>query len=229
MSIRTEIRRNRIRLNRCLAKRNILNKKCWFVDIPRTSSSSIRVEMGRLFGIGYGKENEGDSFFSQQPAFDYHLTAIEAKRELGDRFWQQAFTFSFVRNPWARFLSLYFFRKSINELPDECSFSDYVRQLNSPWYNGENSLHSYQAYYYSMSEYLLDKQGNLLVDFVGKYENRERDLSQVAQRLGVEFSGIRLQVAHASNSDYSKYYNDETKSIISRVYQKDIELFGYEF
>lgn len=230
MSTRKYILKNTRSLQRFLALRNIRRVGCWFVDIPRTSSTSIRVELGRIFGLGFGKEccakNEK---INQVTAFDDHIPAYDMKRLLGADFWQRSFTFSFVRNPWDRFLSLYFYRKTRGNLPADLSFKDYVRQLDEPRYRGRCTLHSYPVYYYSMSEYLLDSDGNLLVDFVGRYENREHDLKVVADRLGVEFSGIHLQKVKLREHHYSQYYDEETKALVARVYQMDVAVFGYEF
>jgi hypothetical protein len=206
---------------------NIRASGCWFVDIPRTSSSSIRAELGRIYGEGFGKSNLFEKEHATPNVLADHLPATDAREVLGGDFWQAAFTFSFVRNPWDRFLSIYFFRVRNGEIAPTLSFTEYARQMYAPRYRGRATLHSYPAYYYSMSDYLLDPDGNLLVDFVGRYETRQSDLAVVADRLGVEFSGLHLQRAAPEGRHYSEYYDPESWEIVARVYAEDIERFGY--
>lgn len=227
MTIQRLVVKNTRTLQRYFALRNVRKAGCWFVDIPRTSSTSIRVEMGRIFGLGFGKKCPPEEESGQISALGDHVTAQDVRRRFGGDLWKELFTFSFVRNPWDRFLSLYFYRKNCGELPN-ISFKDYARQLDAPRYKG-HGLYVDPAYYYSMSDFLLDQDGRLLVNFVGRYENRENDLKVVADRLGVEFSGLHLQKTKNKKQHYSEYYDEETRALVGRVYQLDISFFGYEF
>jgi hypothetical protein len=224
--IRKLVLKNTRTLQRYFALRNVKKVGCWFVDIPRTSSTSIRVELGRFYGLGFGKHCPFEEGKDQISALDSHLTAQDVKRQFGDDLWKKLFTFSFVRNPWDRFLSLYFFRKNRGQLND-LTFKEYARQLDAPRYKGRG-LFSDPVYYYSMSDYLLDPDGNLLVDFVGRFENRTADLKVVADKLGIEFEGLHINETK-DKKHYSEYYDEETRALVERVYQLDISFFGYAF
>jgi len=225
--IRKLVLKNTRSLQRYFALRNVRKVGCWFVDIPRTSSTSIRVEMGRFYGLGFGKQCPFQEGENQITALDNHLTAQDVKRRFGDDLWEKLFTFSFVRNPWDRFLSLYFFRKNRGELAN-LTFKEYVQQLDAPRYKGRG-LFSDPVYYYSMADFLFDPEGRLLVDFVGRYENRANDLKVVGDKLGVEFTGLHLHKTKNKEQHYSEFYDDETRALIARVYQLDISFFGYKF
>jgi hypothetical protein len=66
----------------------------------------------------------------QISALDDHLTAQDMQKRLGNDLWRELFTFSFIRNPWDRFLSLYFYRRNCGELQSNVTFKDYARQLS---------------------------------------------------------------------------------------------------
>lgn len=77
----------------------------WFVDIPRTSSSSIKIELAHMYGKAYSKINLLErnlidkKYTLDKSPFKNHLTAIEMKRILGEKIWDEIFTFTLVRNP----------------------------------------------------------------------------------------------------------------------------------
>ena len=99
------------------------------------------------------------------------------------------------------------------------------------------------------SEMLYDRSGNLLVDFVGKFESLQQDFDRVCQHLGFEDSAL----PHVNSSDkksrdlrrrvrnflrrngeselhgYVDFYDAETREFVSSLYRADIENFGYSF
>ncbi len=77
-------------------------------------------------------------------------------------------------------------------------------------------------------EYLCDKRGNVLVDFVGRFENLEHDVALLSKKLR---KNIRLghHNYNAKKKGYKEIYTDEMIEKVSRIYQKDIDIFGYSF
>ncbi|NES83408.1 MAG: sulfotransferase family protein [Moorea sp. SIO2B7] len=204
----------------------------WFVDIPRTSSTSIKVELGNYYGSLYGKNTvlEDEYNYQEKSYFNNHLTARQMKGKLPKGLWDELFTFSLVRNPWDRMVSLYFYRQKTGELSEKISFEEYINQLKSPRYNRIGSIHSFYGYYYGNCEYILDGKDNIIVDFVGKYEERESAIKIIAEKINYPSLGkLKLQQAKSKDLHYSKLYNHETKKLVEEVFKKDIEMFAYEF
>jgi hypothetical protein len=96
---------------------------------------------------------------------------------------------------------------------------------------------------------LYDRQGTLLVDFVGRFESLHQDFERVCQHL--EIADSRLPHRNKSDKksrdlkrkirnfvlmngenqcqDMADFYDDETRAAVATYYRKDIEMFGYTF
>ena len=77
------------------------------------------------------------------------------------------------------------------------------------------------------SDMVTDENGNILVDFVGRYENLHHDLEKIANILHLDVSLPRLN--SSQHKDYRSYYNKRSKDLVAKYFQKDIEIFGYHF
>jgi hypothetical protein len=207
----------------------VLKAGFWFVDIPRTSSTSIRAELGKEFGKVHGKRRVDDQSFATEQVFIDHMPAIKMKKTLGNIIWNNIFKFSIVRNPWARTYSMYSYRKKKANIRNDMSFKDYVLALEKAYpFPGE--MFTYDGFYYGASDYLCDENDKLLVDFVGKIEERDKALKFIRHRIGAKKLGaLILEQSFSRRHSYSHYYDRVTQNIISKIYYKDIDLFNYEF
>ncbi|MDP6675577.1 MAG: sulfotransferase family 2 domain-containing protein [Gammaproteobacteria bacterium] len=202
----------------------------WFIDIPRTSSSSIRAELGRIYGIPYGKANLIEREFSMGQIFEDHLPASAMMQVFGPEIWDRLFTFSLVRNPWDRVLSMYHHRRKVRGIPQAMSFRDYVIELNCRNWGVEGSIFQYRWHYFGSADYVCGANDEILVDFVGHFENRTEDIDRIASRIGAPGLGdLTIQRASPSGQHYSRWYEQDTKDMIKAIYKRDIELFHYEF
>lgn len=64
--------------------------------------------------------------------------------------------------------------------------------------------------------------------FFGRFESYDEDLRTALGHLKLERSLIR-QRKRSDRSDYRDYYDDESRAAIGELYDRDIEIFGYEF
>lgn len=130
----------------------------WFVDIPRTSSSSIKSELGQHFGRAYGKKHLLEKQYSTPQLCGVHIPAQEMRILLGESIWNEIFTFTMVRNPWERILSMYHYRTKASLLmPTEWSFRDYVLALKTA--RSDTKFFEYHAHRYGAAEYILGAGG----------------------------------------------------------------------
>jgi hypothetical protein len=175
-----------------------------------------------------------------------HLKASEyvSCGHISQENYEAYFKFAFVRNPWSRLISFYKYLGYAGRL----TFSEFIQGefLEKEW--GENQWFVGPQY-----DYIFDEQGNQLVDYVGKLEALQKGFDDVCGQLQLPQTKLpyvnttvhekgtlrtiknfikKISPVHRyieSYDHYSKYYDSETRGIVSEMYARDIEFFGYEF
>lgn len=159
-----------------------------------------------------------------------HLTAKQTQDLVGKRIWKKYFTFTFERNPWDRMISYYFWinhhfrtrRKS--ELP---SFKKFIEAM----YKNDGGLlkENHLAGYSNLPYYTID--GEIAVDYVGKYENLTADLQFVYNHIGIPFDGwlpYDKKGIRPEKTTPEEMYDGESIQQMKRIFSKEISLFGYK-
>ncbi len=200
----------------------------WFIDIPRTSSTSIKIELAKKFGSAYGKSDVFEKKYRGFQLLPNHLPARVMRDYLGEDQWKNIFSFTIVRNPWDRVVSLYFYRLKSKLLRQDMGFREYIFKLKNSEF-GKEPFRFY-GHYYGCSDFVTDENGNIIVSYIAKYETRTKDLTYLSEKLNMpEFGKLATQKATPVTMHYSEYYDNETKKIVEEIYSKDIELFDYKF
>jgi hypothetical protein len=153
-------------------------------------------------------------------AFPEHATAVAVRRCLPEAFYSTAFKFAFVRNPYDRLVSRYSYllnNPTHRDHPRVRRMKDLAEFVRWEIRRNQQSQH----------DYVVDRRGRLIVDFVGRYERLEQDFDHVCGKLGVTAT---LPVTNVSgHRDYRTYYSERTREIVKERYAFDLELFGYGF
>ena len=187
-------------------------EKCMFVHIPKCAGTSVRRS---LFGRDGG-----------------HRPLEVFRTMVPPEMFDQSFKFTFVRNPWDRLVSAFFFlqksdlernrrfaRRNLSAFTD---FDSFVRQ----WLT-RKSIWSFTHFLPQHHFICIDQR--LGVDFVGFYENLPEDFAIVAKKIGRP-AGLRDENRLGGRAkDYRQYYSDETRQMVADVYAEDIALLGYSF
>lgn len=133
------------------------------------------------------------------------------------------FKFAFVRNPWDRVVSTY--QNKVVDRPyaffHECFGKDFEYFVD---FISRKDLTKTDDHIKLQIELFPATP----LDFIGRFENFEEDLTYVLEVIGL--SGVTIPHKNSTVHDhYSTYYNERTKAIIAEKYKRDIEAFGYTF
>ena len=145
-----------------------------------------------------------------------------------------SFKFAFVRNPYDRLVSLYhyFFTMTpdhpfyaynehfIPRIQARRSFREFCQALPSEGYR--NNFHFLPQTRYTHS------RGVSVLDYMGRYEQLDRHIGDVARLLDVTFA----QTPHLNRSEhdhYRNYFDARSRQIVETLYEEDLDLLAYDF
>jgi len=219
--------RAKTRLSAC--RRQVEDAGIWFVDIPRTGSTSLKLALAAQFGSEFGKSYLREGAQTTEKVIPDHATAIQVRQILSPDLWNRLLTFSIVRNPWDRYYSLFRYRIANNEIPAAFPFSEYLALLER-----HNTRHPYTPFVYPpffmpMCDFVLDEEGNQLVNHIGRFERWEDCMAMFKEKMDLDFSGLSRAEVLGKPGDFRKAYCSEGVEIIARIYRDDVERFGYDF
>ena len=151
----------------------------------------------------------------------------------GKFFWDSAFKFSFVRNPFDWVVSLYEFIRENDTHPnyEEVIQMDFERFCKWNVDSIRNKKDNANGSYHTLSEFLFDsKSGELLVDFVGKLETYEEDCKKIFDVLKISDDKIpHINQTSSRNKDYRSYYTERCRDIIADGFYYDLVNFNYKY
>ena len=208
----------------------IISHKHKFVYIApyKCASSTIRKVLAPVADINSNRfDADPDSFYHGK----WHIGPRELKDHFADKKWNwdEYFKFTFVRNPWDRFVSLFNYEKKVVHKKEKYGIDHLgYEKFKKNTEHGDFSLWLRDAGTMLISNFLSDDSGNLMMDFIGKTENLQQDFDTVCGKIGIKRKKL-LHINKTNHKHYTEYYDEETKQIVAKKYAKDIEYFNYEF
>ena len=206
--------------------------KCIFVHIPKTGGTSVE---DAIWGSNHGKRTVDQLWMGViRPGYNkyqtgglQHLLASQIRQEVGAETFDNYFKFTFVRNPWDKVVSQYLYVKKRPMIMKSMGidrgtpFSKYVESLARD--------HQVHVQSFEQWQFLLDDHSRSMVDFIGRFENLDSDFQTVAETIGIPGTRLPHKMKNWWRKKYQQYYDERTVQLISEIYAKDIELFGYKF
>lgn len=150
-----------------------------------------------------------------------HIWASQLRPLIAD--YDDYFSFGFVRNPWDRLVSNFFWWQQVDKRGWDTTrydrlirgrrFHDYA--LGGDWLITNNCR-----------DFLYDGDRRLVTE-IGRFEHLASDFAKIARRIGLscELGWSNRSLHH----DYRQYYTSETVQLVADRFKADIDLFGYDF
>lgn len=226
-----------------------LSKKILFIHVPKTGGSTINHFLSsELF-----KEKDNDPLHQKKPFLNIHSTYKDFLKKYKDYDLESFFKFTCVRNPYDRALSAYlYFQYAIKKRKLHyselkfLSFEDFLtlgpndtsgfelkikdkfaecKDFSFIHRHFKNIVKEPQCYF------LKDHNDNINFDYIMRFENYQQDFLNLCRKLSININEVphRNQNTSKTSFNYTDYYNDKTRNVVSKMYEEDIDIFKYSF
>lgn len=184
-----------------------------FFHVPKTGGSSFKVLIDK--GIKHKTLNLKINLLK-------HTPAKILRDVIGDKSFDSLYKFAFVRNPYERCVSAMGFVGIVKSRHNE--FLKFLVDNPVDWQSEYNFQLS--CVLFTQTHFLFDDGGNLLMDYVARYENYHDEHKNLGEILGVNMPNPIKRKCNAS--DWKDVLNDESIKIINKIYKQDFINFNYE-
>jgi len=198
--------------------------KCIFIHIPKCAGTSVDC---LLSGKSFMQWDEQNKIWLQ------HATAKQIKEwYCSEEVFNNYFKFTIIRNPFERVVSSYSRLSPRRKIPmNKAAFRDFVL-MQGPFKktldkNKSGERYSRHHQLIPACDFLFDDNNHLLVDFVVRYEQLEKDWEVVCKKIGLPKKNLHKN--KGIHKHYSSYYDEHTKKVIEERYKRDISFFNYKF
>ena len=228
-------------------------QKLVFIHVPKVAGQSIESFFLNKEGLGWESRHQlllrKNEIPANGPPRLAHLKAHEYLKYNyidQDRF-DNYFKFSFVRNPWSRMVSFY----KYSGFQSLTSFDNFILKVL-------DRLMEKERWFYAPQHEFTHHKGKQLVNFIGYFETLKLDFERVLSMLdypkeelphvnssskkkGRELFNHSIFLLKrypillsylgkgSSGLRYQDYYSNRSRKKVEALYEKDIELFNYQF
>jgi hypothetical protein len=197
-----------------------------FAAIPKTGTHSVRQALREHLGDNDIEQvglfvNKRFPFAELAATRHGHLGLAQVRPFLGEEVFASYFKFAFVRNPFDRFVSYCAFMTRQSGEFDRAP-QQVMRHVLFQLRPMQHILFQPQ---YTL---LVDADGKLLSDCVGRVEEMQESYDAICVRIGIPSRPLE-QVNSTRRGDYRQYYDQQLIDGVSELYRRDLDLFGYGF
>lgn len=184
-----------------------------FLAVPKTGTSSIEKALAPY-----------KSGITSQ--FNKHATCLKLQRDLPAGIWERYFKFAFVRNPYDRMQSWYFYRQR-----DSLANADHPRHH---LYTGNLSFEAFICGFASNElmlkqvDFIAPHGGGLQLDWVGKFETLARDFNSLCRQLNIACESLPVIRPSNNTGNTSNLWTPTTRRIVNDYFEEDFVMFDYE-
>lgn len=199
-----------------------------FLHVQRTGGSSVIRALRPIVGDENAPRTRWNRLITtcglrRNPRKVYlrtHEKAATVRRKLPPTVYDQMVSAAFVRNPYSWLVSLYC---KIHGEPKHRHYKHAVEKNFSAFIDWEIKRNRRSQY-----ALVCDKQGRIIVDFLGRLENIQNDFQRLCDLLNLEPPPLPHAFAR-TQGNWRDYYNDAIREKVATHWKTDLDLFGYDF
>jgi hypothetical protein len=202
-----------------------------FISIPKCASKTILT----MFNLGKNRDNHFSEETQQCIIYENHqrLKVLETKYNL-----ENIYTFTFVRHPYNRIKSWYYYHKNTEPYKSQ-NLNEWIKNGCKTHWNIQNKTNWTKEQLSPLLQYnFID--GNKKVDYIGKLEDFEEDCKIIISQLNeilevnnyptkIKYNFIQKNVSRKNNTDdITDDITNENKELIYEMFKKDFDYFKYD-
>lgn len=197
-----------------------------FAAIPKTGTHSVRQALREHLSADDLEQvglfvNKRFPFEELAAIKHGHITLEQIRPFLGEQAFTEYFKFAFVRNPFDRFVSYCAFMTRA----DGAFLKNPQQVMRYILFQARPVQH---VLFQPQHTFVTDAEGRLLADRIGRVEDMQASYDTICDRIGIPTASLG-QVNTSRRGSYRDYYDQALIDGVADFYQRDLELFGYEF
>jgi len=208
--------------------------KAVHIHIPKTAGVALEhAIMTQILGYDTSGEighlsNELKYQFELRGAQKHKQARFYVPTDISKQLWSSYYKFAIVRNPWDRVVSEFHWRHTLPTRRPSTEFKEFIKYCEKRIQDGRNlNRDIYWPHAQTQKSYVVDANGNEILDEIFKFENLSEAVSIISNKLNIPLTMKRHNTS--KHNHYQEYYDDETKEMVNNLYREDIEMFDYEF
>lgn len=201
-------------------------KKFIFVHIPKTAGTTtyriLGIEPTQYNLVGGGACNE---FFLKSSVILQHLTAPAIQQIMPD-VWEHYYKFAFMRNPYHKLVSAFHYNRGFQHFGviGWEGFMNKLPEVFATWQHHHLVCHLLPQYMFVCIN------GNIALDFVGKYDNVEQHLGFLHQKFYPDEKFPEIPVINKGNYGSAQIMKDyfsraDYRKTVEKMYARDFEIY----
>jgi hypothetical protein len=209
------------------------NLKAIFVHVPKNGGSYISEILNKYYGFKnfylhrpdhklfcYGRDRSVDKHENKiHGTLMYYKSSkyINKIMNMDKNKWDTYFIFTFVRNPYDRIVSGWNY---VNRY--KIPFKNYIN------INKNTNSYDYWHVFMSQSRHLIDNNGKINVQYIGKFEEMENDLKIILNKLGINnIIHTPFLKNNKNHKRYIEYYDNDSLEKVNIIIKEDLDNFDY--
>lgn len=200
-----------------------------FIWIPKTAGTSLFAALQndayftkykRLHDLCNGFRQTGRVTFGHM---DY--VSLNNQNYVNTSYFAQAFKFSFVRDPYARTVSLFLYLKKEGRIKNTATFLEFCRLLDG---GAVEPIGLYNSKGLSQCNPQMTWLRGIDLDYLGRYEDLENSYRFLADKFRIPVTTLP-HLNSSNGSNFIEYYCPKSKAIVETYYAEDFESLGYSY